>query len=149
MTRLVNLTLTLSLWHWVSDIESLTLSLWHWVSDIEFLTLSLWHWVSEIESLTLTDIDLTNRSLPAFARRVRITPEISWDSDRTRRSMMMMSVQCKDSSHAYKDESPEGPPPHPRKPHQALPESVRLQCAPPRSQKPHPFPRQRSHQLLQ
>ena len=30
MTWLVNPTLTLSLWHWVSDIESLTLTLWHW-----------------------------------------------------------------------------------------------------------------------
>jgi len=40
--------LTLRLWHWVSNIESLTLSLWHWVTDIEALILSYWHWVSDI-----------------------------------------------------------------------------------------------------
>jgi hypothetical protein len=42
-----------------------------------------------------------------------------------RSSMMMMSVQCKDSSDAYKEESPEGPTPHPRKPHQAPPSPAR------------------------
>jgi len=45
-TRLVNPTLRLSFWYWLSGIESLTLSLWHWVSDIESLTLSLRHWLT-------------------------------------------------------------------------------------------------------
>jgi len=130
-----------------SEIEFLILTLWHWVSDIESLTLSLWHWVSDIESPTLTDIDLTNRSLPTFARCLLKTLEISWDLHRTWRWMMMMSVPCKDSSHAYREESPKRPPPHLRKPHQAPLESQRPQRAPLQSQKPHQAPRQRPRSL--
>jgi len=90
---------------------------------------------SDIESLKMTDIDPTNRSWLAFAWILLITLEISRDLHRMWWSMMMISKECKDSSqtynsvssHTYKEESPDGPPPHPRKPHQAPPESLRPQ----------------------
>jgi len=143
--------LTLSLWHWVpdigslilglwycvSDIGTLTLRLWHWVSDIGSLTLSYWHWLSGIESLTSTDIDLTNRSLPTFARCVLITLQMAWDLSRAGSWIMMMSIQRKDWSHAYKHASPEWPPRHPRNGDQAPPGSQRLSLAPPQRPKLH------------
>jgi len=59
-----------------------------------------------------------------------------------------MSVQCNDSSHAYKEESPRGRPPHPRKYCQAPSESQRLQQALLQSQKLHQAPCQRLHLLV-
>jgi len=78
-----------------SDIEFPTFSLWHSASYIGSLTLGLWHWVSDIESWTSTDINLINRCLPTCPRRLCITLETSWDLHHPGTSMMMMSVQCK------------------------------------------------------
>lgn len=55
---------------------------------------------SDIESLISTDMDLTNSGLPILARNLLITSKISCDVCRIWNSMNMMSVQCKQSSHA-------------------------------------------------
>jgi len=126
-----------------SDIESLTLSLSHRVADIKSLTSSLWHWGFDINCHWLT-----NRSLLTFAWSLLITLEISWDLHWVQSSILLMSIQCKHSSHASQEESPEGPPPHPRMPHEATPESQRLQWAPLQCPKLHQASLQRSHQIL-
>jgi len=109
VARLVNPTVTLSLWHLVSDLGSLTFGIWHWVSNIE--------------SLILTDIDLTNRTFPTFARCFMITDNISRAVHQTQSSMMMISIHYSESSRACKAESPNVPPLHTRQLRKALPQS--------------------------
>jgi len=115
--------------------------------DIESLTLSLCHWFSVIESLTSSDMDLINRSLLTFMRPLPITLKTSWDWHTPWSYNMMMFVQCGDSSHADK-ESLEGPQPPPSKPYQVPQESQRPQSALLQNQKLHQALCQRSHQLL-
>jgi len=113
-------------------------------------TLNLWHWVADIESLTSTHIDLINSSVMSSPRCLLETLEMSWDLLQMWRQVMMMSIQCKNSSHAWREESPEGPLSHPKTPHHALLESQRLQQAPVQSLKLQHTAHQgwRSHQLL-